>query len=420
MSETWFHIDMDAFFASVEQLDHPEWRGRPLIVGAMPGHRGVVSTCSYEARAFGIHSAMPISQAYRLCPQGMYVPPRMERYQEISNRIMEIFQRYTPRLIQVSVDEAFLDMSGTRRLLGHPQDIALQIKSIVREELGLTLSIGIAPNKFLAKIASGFRKPDGLTQVPEGGEADFVLGLPLGKLWGLGQKTQDRLRELRIDSVAALRALSLPVLQAAVGQAGGEFLYQACRGIDPGIYEGETKQHSLSSETTFEHDTTDRDVLERSLFDLCNHVMFRLLEEGGESRVLFLRLRLSDFTTMSIQKKIGHAFGSIEECYRIALQLLERKWNGHTPIRLVGMGFDQIEPAGKGHPELFEAPDARRAKVEQAIMGIRGRYSAKSIGKASLLPSNSGPESSGDRPGSLPHGEDTGYHDETNNDQEPT
>jgi DNA polymerase-4 len=386
MNETWFHIDMDAFFAAVEQMDHPEWRGKPVIVGALPGHRGVVSTCSYEARRYGVHSAMPISQAWALCPEGIYTPPRMGRYQDISCRIMEIFSGFTPRLIQVSVDEAFLDLSGTRRLLGHPQEVAARIKEVVLANIGLTLSIGIAPNKFLAKIASGYRKPDGLTEIPEGAEAEFVAGLPLSKLWGVGRKTLERLRELRIDSVAELRKLSLPALQAAVGKSGGEFLHMACRGIDPGIYEGAVRQHSVSSETTFEADTSDPECLERTIFDLCNHVMFRMHEEGGESQVVCLRLRYSDFTTVSAQKKIGHPVSSIEEFHGLALKLLAQKWDGRSSVRLVGIGFDQVRRTDQIQHELFEAPDARRNRMEHAVMGIRGKFSAAAIGKASLLP----------------------------------
>jgi DNA polymerase-4 len=402
MSETWFHIDMDAFFAAIEQLDHPEWCGKPVIVGALPGHRGVVSTCSYEARRYGVHSAMPVSQAWALCPDGIYTPPRMERYQDISSRVMEIFSRFTPHLIQVSVDEAFLDLSGTRRLMGHPQEVAARIKEIVRTEIGLTLSVGIAPNKFLAKIASGYRKPDGLTEIPEGAEAEFVAGLPLSKLWGLGRKTLERLKELRIDSVADLRALGLPALQAAVGKSGGEFLYKACRGIDPGIYEGTVRQHSVSSETTFEADTADPEYLERTLFDLCNHVMFRMREEGGESQVVCLRLRYADFTTVSVQKKIGHPVASIEECHSLALRLLTQKWDGRTPVRLIGIGFDQVRRTEHGQNELFEAPDARRNRMEHAVMGIRGKFSAAAIGKASLLPKPSVPDNGGkDKNGGL-------------------
>ncbi len=385
MSSLWFHIDMDAFFASVEQLDHPEWRGKPVIVGAAPGHRGVVSTCSYEARVFGIHSAMPISQAYRLCPEGIYVPPRMARYQELSQRIMALFASFTPYIIQVSVDEAFLDMSGTRRLLGHQEDIARSIKTRILAELGLTLSIGIASNKYLAKISSGFHKPDGLTMIPEGGEAEFVLQLPLSKLWGLGKKTLARLEELQVGSVADLRGLSLPVLGGTIGEAGADFLYKACRGIDPGIYEGETHNHSLSSEMTFEHDTQDRDVLERTIFDLCNHVMFRLLEEKGCSQVVFLRLRYADFTTVSMQKKLGHAVSSIEEAYKTVIQLFEKKWDGRTAIRLIGLGFDRINQAIAPQIDLFEAPDVKRTQVEKAVMGIRGKYRSSAICKASLL-----------------------------------
>ena len=385
MNKLWFHIDMDAFFASVEQLDHPAYRGKPVIVGALPGQRGVVSTCSYEARKFGVHSALPISEAFRRCPDGIYVQPRMDRYQELSRSLMGLFGTYTPRLIQVSVDEAFLDMSGTRRLLGHPEDIARKIKSEISASVGLTLSIGIAPNKFLAKIASAYAKPDGLTIIPESGEEPFILALPLDKLWGLGKKTRASLHLLQIETVADLRSKSLEFLRGHCGSASAEFLFQAARGIDPGIYEGETKQHSISSETTFDQDVAERFILERALFDICNNVMFRLKSELAASQVVALKIRYSDFSTFTIQRKIGHELASIEESHALACELLDQRWNGTSPVRLIGFGFDQVHPAAKIQASLFEDTEARRGRVEQAVLGLRERYRQELVQKASLV-----------------------------------
>jgi len=385
MTETWFHIDMDAFFASIEQHDHPEYRGKPVIVGAMPGHRGVVSTCSYEARRFGVHSAMPINEAYQRCPDGIYVIPRMHRYQEISAAIMQIFNRHSPRLIQVSVDEAFLDMTGTLRLLGTPESIARVIKEQVATEIGLTLSIGIAANKLIAKIASGKAKPDGLTIVQAGQEADFIRSLPLDKIWGLGTKTRQNLQALRITNVDQLRAMPLPELRGHFGSSGGEFLYQVCRGIDPGLYEGDSRQHSISSETTFENDISDRDILEKTLFDLCNHNMFRLNTENSHSQVLFVKIRLHDFSTSSMQKKIGHPVQSIEECFAVARQLFRSKWDGHTPVRLLGTGFDQVSTEPDSQLQLFADPEQKRAQIEKAVQDLRMKFKFDVIKKGSLI-----------------------------------
>lgn len=384
MEIVWFHIDMDAFFASVEQMDHPEYGGKPVIVGARPGHRGVVSTCSYEARKFGVHSAMPISEAYRRCPEGIYLPPRMGRYQEISAQIMTLFQGFSPNLIQVSVDEAFLDMSGTRRLLGHPEDIAMTIKQEALTKLGLTLSIGIASNKFLAKIASAYKKPNGLTLVPFGSEEAFIMTLPLDKLWGLGKKTRAYLQDIGINSVFELREKSLEFLRGHLGSASGEFLFQAARGIDPGIYEGESSQHSISSETTFDEDIDDRATLEYALFDICNHIMFRLRSENGASDVVFLKIRHGDFSTYSVQRKIGHDLASIEEAYSLACDLLRHRWDGTTPIRLIGFGCDKIHKEDNLQGTLIEDTEARRGRVEKAVLELRDRYNA-TLSKGSLL-----------------------------------
>ena len=252
-----FHVDMDAFYASVEQNDHPEYRGKPVIIGARPGTRGVVSACSYEARKFGVHSAMPISRAYRLCPKGIYLPVRMKRYQEVSARIMELFGDFTPVVRQISVDEAFLDMTGTRRLFGDPEEAARAIKERVRTETGCTISIGIASNHYVAKMASEYGKPDGLYRVEEGREEEFLDKLRLGDLWGVGGKTLERLEELNITTVSRLREFSEGILSSMLGKAAGAYLYSAARGRNPGVFSEEPKSRSISNEITFPEDTRD-------------------------------------------------------------------------------------------------------------------------------------------------------------------
>ncbi|MBN2354018.1 MAG: DNA polymerase IV [Spirochaetales bacterium] len=381
-----FHADLDAFFASVEQSDRPELRGKPVIVGARPGRRGVVSACSYEARAFGVRSALPISQAVRLCPQGVFLPVRMERYIEVSNRIMRVLEQAAPEFCQISIDEAFMDFSGTARLLGEPGEIASLLKRRIRDDFGLTISVGIAPNRYLAKMASQFRKPDGLFRVRPGEEEAFLDGLLPADLWGVGKKTAARLAELNLTTVASIRTLSAGMLSTLFGKAGGSFLHHAVRGIDPGIFTAETKSRSLSSETTFESDRRDAAGLKKVLLRLAHEVMFRLLYEGLRAKTVVLKIRLENFETVQAQETRRHWVLSAEELYAAAVALLEKKWNWKTPIRLLGLGLSNVT-AGKTHTqgELFEEQDGRKQKLEAAVLKIRRKYDKVNLTKARLL-----------------------------------
>ncbi len=378
MSRLIFHIDIDAFFASVEQLDNPSLAGRPVIVGASPGHRGVVSTCSYEARAFGVHSAMPISEAFKRCPQGVYLPVRMERYAELSAAVMECFAGFTPDMRRVSVDEAFLDMTGTERLWGEPAGAARLIKERVRAASGLSISVGIAPNPYVAKIASGLRKPDGLVIVEPGGEEAFMLALPLSKLWGAGQKTQERFRELGIASIAQLVSLGQAQISSLFGKAGGQFIYSAVRGRDPGIMGGEIESRSMSAETTFERDICERESIEAVLMGLADELSYRLWSEGLRSRTVTLKLRLHDFTTLSRRSTRRSYYLAAEDAFKDALALLARSWDGRTEIRLIGLGFADLESdSGEVQGELFSDGNERRRRAETAVFEIE----QKGLGK---------------------------------------
>ena len=264
-----FHVDLDAFYAAVEQHENPEYLNKPVIIGASPGRRGVVSACSYEARKYGIHSAMPVSIAQRLCPEAIFLPVRMKLYQEVSAEIMEIFYEFTPEICQVSIDEAFLDMTGTDRLFGTIEETGLMIKSRIKEKTGLTISIGAASSRFIAKLASDYGKPDGLCVVKAGAELEFLDRLELKDIWGLGKKTLERLSDLNITTIQTLRSFSEQSLNSIFGKSGGSFLFRACRGIDISMYNTETKNNSISNETTFQEDINDRDVLELVLLDFC-------------------------------------------------------------------------------------------------------------------------------------------------------
>lgn len=386
MISTIFHIDLDAFYASVEQHDNPPLKGKPVIVGALPGTRGVVSACSYEARKYGLRSAMPISQAYRKCPNGVYLPVRMKRYMEVSGKIMTILKEYSPDFQQISVDEAFLDMSGTDRLYGPPLTAAKKIKKRIQEETGLTLSIGIAPNKYLAKLASEYKKPDGLYQVIPGQEEEFLNSLHLKDLWGVGKKTLERLSELNIRTVKELRLYPLHILTSMLGDAMGEFLYNAVRGTSPEIHHTEPKSHSISNEVTFESDRKDIEGLQKVILELCHHVMHRLLKEKGKSKTACIKLRYFNFHTISAQHTAKHWISSTEEFYRIAKSLFESRWDGYSPIRLIGIGLSNVEKAGcHSQAELFEDTADKKKKAEEAVFKIKSEMKGVKITKASLM-----------------------------------
>ncbi len=381
-----FHVDMDAFYASVEQADKPDIRGKPVVIGASPGRRGVVSACSYEARTYGIHSAMPISEAYRRCPQAVFLPVRMERYQEVSRTIMSLFSRFSPEVRQISVDEAFLDMTGTERLFGPPESVAREIKKLVFETTGLTISVGIAPNRFLAKLASEIGKPDALFRIHPGEEERFLDGLELKSLWGLGKKTLERLHELNIRRVSELRAIGESSLRRMLGEGTGGFLYQACRGIDPGIFNEEPKSRSISNETTFSTDTRDHEAIRRTLLELSHQVVYRMISAGERGSTVVVKLRFSDFRTTTAQKTLRKAVGSAEELFEVAGKLLYQRWNGSDEIRLLGVGISGLKDGMIQQQDLFEDSWDRKKQVEETVMKIRNRGS--SIVKASLLRSD--------------------------------
>jgi DNA polymerase IV len=365
-----FHVDMDAFFASVEQLDHPEYAGKPVIVGARPGHRGVVSACSYEARAFGLHSAMPINEAARLCPQGVFLPVRMDRYQAISNEVFGLFDDFTPQIERVSIDEAFLDMTGTERLFGPSVASARDLKRRVKAVTGLAISVGVGPNRFVAKLASARSKPDGLIVVEAGGEEAFMDGLPLEKLWGAGNRTQERFRELNIRSVGELREYDRGLLQRLFGQAMGDFLFLACRGMDCGMGGREDpRSKSISTERTFEFDVVDQDSLEAVLLESAQELMYRLFTMGMQAMTVAIKIRYADFRTVSARRTLGGALSSSDELYRRGVELFREKREAAQAVRLLGLGVSGLEEGMETQGELFEPK--KGAKLERAIFGLQ-------------------------------------------------
>lgn len=380
------HVDIDAFYASVERADRPELLGKPVIVGALPGHRGVVSACSYEARHCGVHSAMPISQAYRLCPQAVFLPVRMARYVEVSETVMGMLRELAPVFQQISVDEAALDLSGTERLLGDPEEVARRLKQRVLEATGLTISVGIGPNRYLAKLASEHRKPDGLVRVRAAEAEAFVGNLALRDLWGVGDKTLERLRAAGIASVAAIRALSEQELCARMGRACGAFLALVVRGGDPGIHPAEVHSRSVSSEVTFERDTADAEVIRLLVLELSQGIAERIICERLSSSTVSVKLRLEDFTTSSAQRSLGRPVESGEDIATLAMQLVRRRWDGRTPVRLVGVGLHDVTPTGDWvQGELLNDHRHRTRRVEEAVADIKSRHEGLPLTRASLL-----------------------------------
>jgi nucleotidyltransferase/DNA polymerase involved in DNA repair len=290
------HVDMDAFFASVEQRDNPEWRGKPVIVGAGPHERGVVSAASYEARQFGVHSAMPSRTAYRLCPQGVFVHPHMQKYSDASRRIMKILESFTPLVQPVSIDEAFLDVTGAIKEFAEALTIGRRIKDEIRRQTQLTASVGIAPNKFLAKLASDLNKPDGLTMIQEEEKTRILEPLPVSKIWGVGKVTEKQLHELGIQTIGDLQRFSIDELRARMGNAA-EHLHALALGEDDRQVHTEEETKSISSEHTFDEDTTNQDQIKRCLLEQAEEVGTRLRREHRAARTVQLKLRYGDFTT---------------------------------------------------------------------------------------------------------------------------
>jgi len=365
---------MDAFYASIEQRDNPVLRGKPVIVGAPPDARGVVSAASYEARRFGVRSAMPSREAYRRCPDGVFVRPRMAVYERESQHVMAILREFSPELEQISVDEAFLDITGTERLLGPPLDVAGAIGKAIRERRDITASIGIAPNKYLAKLASDMHKPDGITVVPEA-QAEieaWLAPLPAGKIWGVGKKTEAVLAGTGVRTVGDLQAYSRERLAELFGE-WGQALHDLARGIDNREVQTEADAaRSISREHTFGSDTADREELERTLLSLSHEVAREARQTGMKGRTVVLIYRLSDFNKHTRRTTLAAATDLGKTLYEQALKLLAAIRPG-TPVRLIGVGLTGFGEAAQ--TELFgEERDARWQMSEKAVDRLAEKF----------------------------------------------
>ncbi|MCA8953576.1 MAG: DNA polymerase IV [Planctomycetes bacterium] len=381
---TILHADMDAFYAAIEQRDRPELRGKPVIVGG-DGPRQVVSTCSYEAREFGVHSAMPGVRARRLCPQGIFVTPRMDVYAAVAAEVHAVFARFTDLVEPLSLDEAFLDVTGSRALFGDGPTIAARLKREVFDTTRLRVSVGVATSKYVAKVASDLRKPDGLVVVPPGTELEFLAPLPISRLWGIGKKSQPVLERAGLRTIGDVQRRTRDELVFDFGDHLGEHLFVLANGLDRRAVESERAARSISHEMTFAEDLVARDDVLALLLQLSEMVGRRLRQHELRGRVVRLKLRRPNFETLTRQRKLAAATADDLEIYRVIRELLDGCWPGRPGVRLLGVGVAELTSAAAAaavpvQGSLFAAPahDAaaggRRDKVLRAMDAIRDRH----------------------------------------------
>lgn len=368
---TVLHVDMDAFFASVEQLDNPELRGKPVVVGG--GERGVVAAASYEVRKYGVRSAMPATKAKRLCPHAIFVRPRMQRYAEVSGQVMEVFRDLVPVVEQTSVDEAYLDATGMERVAGDAVSLARRLKHNVREAVGLNCSVGVAPNKFLAKIASDKDKPDGLFVLRPEGVPAFLQELPVGDIPGVGPRARQALAQLGVKYAADLAKRSDEFWKERFG-AFGAVLAARGRGQDDRPVEPWHEIKSISGETTFTMDIFDLDELEAKLWGQAERVGTRLRRKGFYGRTVTLKVKYADFTSISRNKSLAMATQSTREIFNVAAGLL-RTERLKMPVRLIGVGVANLERG----PQLHLLPEAGHDRLESAVDAIRERFGSAAL-----------------------------------------
>jgi len=388
---TFLHVDMDAFFASVEQRDHPELKGQPVVVGSPPDQRGVVSAASYEARRYGIHSAMPSRTAYQKCPHAVFLPVNMARYKEVSRQIMRIFESYTPLVQPLSIDEAFLDVTGAERLFGDGRTIAEKIRRDIREQTGLTASVGVAPNMFLAKIASDMNKPDGLTLVPLEPMAieQFLAPLPISRMWGVGKVTQKKLLSLGLTTIGHIQTCDPKILERGVGPRSAQVFLRLARGMDDRHIESEREEKSISNETTFSEDLTDRTEIEAAYKRLIDKVGARLRNAGFYATTVHLKLRWNDFSSITRQTRLAPPCDDDITLREVGMELLEQHLR-NRPVRLIGFGVSGLRESDRPSSDqldLFAAPDTalhqRRTRLSHIADGIKLKYGQKSLRRGS-------------------------------------
>ncbi|QDT56970.1 DNA polymerase IV [Caulifigura coniformis] len=380
------HVDMDAFYASVEMRDRPELRGKPVIVGGTAEGRGVVAAASYEARRFGVHSAMPAGRALKLCPQAIVIKPRMGRYAEVSDQIQNILHRYTPQIEPLSLDEAFLDVTGSISLFGPPEEIARRIKEDIRDELQLVASVGVAPNKFLAKLASDLEKPDALVVVDPVRIQEFLDPLPVSRLWGVGRVTQKEIARMGVETIGEFRRLSQREVEERFGKHG-ESLWLLAQGVDDRRVVPDREAKSISHETTFAVDLRSREILRGRLLELTDLVGQRLRRQQVVGRTVQLKLRYADFSTITRSTTLAAPTSVTNEIWLAAAELFENKLPARRlEVRLIGVGVQQLSAAGDHPRTLFEDPaHEKQSGADRVSDHIRAKFGKLALRRGATL-----------------------------------
>ncbi len=382
------HIDMDAFYASVEQRDNPELKGKPVIIGGSVESRGVVSTASYEARKYGVHSAMPMAEAHRLCPDGVYLPVDMQKYRLVSHQIMDIFHRFTPEVEAISLDEAFLDVTASQKLFGTAEEIGREIKRLIKTELNLTASVGLAYNKFLAKLASDMDKPDGFYQIgPEELESK-VWPLPVRRMMGVGGKTAQLLEGMGVRTIGQLAKMNMGLLEHILGKQG-IMMYEVANGVDNRMVEPVRESKSVGRETTFPKDISERYVLETILFTLADDVCHTLRATNLKGRTVSIKIRYPDFRSITRAQTLDGYTSSFEPVFEAVKQLMEHNYKDGTPVRLIGVTVSGL----KKDDEIIEQQDLffdggaqkKQAALNSVMDKINEKYGGDTVHRARKL-----------------------------------
>ncbi|WP_339684216.1 DNA polymerase IV [Gimesia maris] len=390
---TILHVDMDAFYASIEERDHPELQGQPIIVGGRAEHRGVVSAANYPARKFGVHSAMPMKTARQLCPQAHFFPVRMSDYAEVSQSLQKIFRKYTPLVEPLSLDEAFLDVSGSQLLFGNGREIAASIKLEVRHSLQLIASVGVAPNKFLAKIASDADKPDGLVVVEPDKIQEFIDPLPVSRVWGIGKMATQRFNRLGIQTISQVRVLEPKILTELFGEQGLH-LWNLSQGLDERAVIPERQAKSISRETTFSSDVNDLEILRIILMDLVEDVSRRLRKNKLRGKTIQLKIRYDDFSTFTRSITVSQPTDLTREIEQSALLMLDQKLPERPlSIRLIGVGVTGFQSGSQHQKSLFDEEDQQKfSRLDQVKDQIASRFGSNSIIRGNRIASDDAQE----------------------------
>ncbi len=384
MSRTILHIDLDAFFVSVELLERPDLRGQPVAVGGRADERGVISSASYEARKFGVRSALPTRTAFQLCPDLILLPARHEHYAQHSRRVMAMLHEITPQIEPISIDEAFLDVTGTELHRGSPENLARYLHTRIHDEFGLPCSIGVASNKLVAKIATEQAKPNNIRVIPAGEEAAFLAPLPVRALWGVGPKTAGILKTMGIETIGQIAQTRPDVLARQFGKNGAEDLLRRASGRDDSPVESDREVKQISQEITFAKDVADAAKLRATLLELSEGVGLRLREDALSARTIAIKLRYGDFTTFTRQTTLPQPLDLDQDIFEQAWLLFEANWN-KRPVRLIGVAARQLNPAAR-QLDLFETQDDRADRLTHAVDEIRHKYGADALKRAATLP----------------------------------